>query len=139
MKSSLRSAGVISALTLLASLAAAGSSVLTSTDGMTVYTYDRDVPGSSESACVDACAAMWPPVPVQAMAPSRDIGTLARDGMKQAAYRDRPLYFYAGDRKPGDAAGDKLGKVWHVVPADTATRAATAPKAAAGTPTHDYQ
>ncbi len=105
---------------------------------MTVYTYDRDVPGSSESACVDACAAMWPPVPLHAMAPGRDISTIARDGMKQAAYRDRPLYFYAGDRKPGDAAGDKLGKVWHVVPADAPAHAATAPSAAARTPAGDY-
>jgi predicted lipoprotein with Yx(FWY)xxD motif len=133
MKSPLRSGSVIAALTLLASLAAAAASVMTSTDGMTVYTFDRDVPGSGDSACVDACAAMWPPVPAHAMPARRDISTIARDGMKQATYRDRPLYFYAGDRKPGDAAGDKQGKVWHVVPMDAGVQATTAPKAAPDT------
>jgi predicted lipoprotein with Yx(FWY)xxD motif len=130
MKTFLHRASLVAASTLLVSLAGAGTSVLTSTDGMTVYTYDRDVPGSGESACLDACAVMWPPVPVHAMPASRDIGTLAREGMKQAAYRDRPLYFYAGDRKPGDAAGDKQGKVWHVVPADASAQASAEPKAA---------
>jgi predicted lipoprotein with Yx(FWY)xxD motif len=33
----------------------------------------------------------------------------------QWAYDGKPLYFYAGDKKKGDMAGDGKGGVWHIV------------------------
>ena len=38
-----------------------------------------------------------------------------RDGSLQWTYRDRPLYFYVGDKKTGDKTGDGIGGKWHIV------------------------
>jgi len=35
------------------------------------------------------------------------------DGMKQWAYKGKPLYTYVKDTKPDQAAGDGVGQVWH--------------------------
>jgi predicted lipoprotein with Yx(FWY)xxD motif len=35
------------------------------------------------------------------------------DQSRQWAYKGRPLYRWAGDRKPGDSTGDGVGGVWH--------------------------
>lgn len=37
------------------------------------------------------------------------------DGVQQWAFKSMPLYFFAGDAKPGEANGDKQGGVWHVI------------------------
>ena len=34
--------------------------VLTGTNGMTLYTFDKDAAGSGKSACNDPCAGNWP-------------------------------------------------------------------------------
>jgi predicted lipoprotein with Yx(FWY)xxD motif len=36
------------------------------------------------------------------------------DGSNQWAYKDKPLYRFAKDQKPGDLTGDGVGGVWHV-------------------------
>lgn len=74
--------------------------------GHGLYAFTKDPRGSS--ACAGACAKKWPPYLVHAR-PHADagaqmglIGTTKRaDGRLQATYRGRPLYFYVGDRKPG--------------------------------------
>jgi len=33
----------------------------------------------------------------------------------QWGWNDKPLYYFAGDRAPGDAEGDGLGGVWQAV------------------------
>ncbi len=33
----------------------------------------------------------------------------------QWTYRNRPVYFYADDKKPGDANGVGVGRIWHTV------------------------
>jgi predicted lipoprotein with Yx(FWY)xxD motif len=44
------------------------------------------------------------------------VGTSPRtDGKVQLTYQGRPLYTYAGDKKPGDTKGDGLSGIWHVV------------------------
>ena len=37
------------------------------------------------------------------------------DGTKQWAYDGKPMYFYQGDVKAGDAMGDGMGGMWHVI------------------------
>ena len=109
-------------LAVLAFAAAAGSAVaatndvLTSKTGMTIYTFDKDANG--KSSCNASCLAVWPAVPA-AEAPStdRDFGSIEReDGTKQLTHKNRPVYYYIQDRKPGDVTGDKVGNVWHVIP-----------------------
>jgi predicted lipoprotein with Yx(FWY)xxD motif len=47
------------------------------------------------------------------------LGTSVRgDGATQVTYRSHPLYYYAGDDRPGDAAGQGLnqfGAKWYVL------------------------
>ncbi|KPH07099.1 hypothetical protein AOG23_18670 [Rhizobium acidisoli] len=38
----------------------------------------------------------------------------AADGKEMWAYEGKPLYTFAGDKKPGDMTGDGVGGVWHV-------------------------
>lgn len=95
--------------------------VLVDGDGMTLYMFDNDSEG--ESACVDDCAATWPPVTGEATA-SGDvdeglIGTITRpDGATQVTYGDVPLYWYAADAEPGEVNGQGVGGVWWVVGPD---------------------
>jgi predicted lipoprotein with Yx(FWY)xxD motif len=90
--------------------------VLTDGNGMTLYTFDRDVAGSGKSACNGPCAAAWPPQ--QAAADVSAFGQYSivtrDDGSKQWAYKGKPLYRYAKDQKKGDRTGDNVNNVWHI-------------------------
>jgi len=45
-----------------------------------------------------------------------DFGAIARDdGKKQTTYKGMPLYYFAGDKNPGDTAGQGMGGNWYVV------------------------
>jgi len=90
--------------------------VLTDAAGMTVYTFDKDSAGSGKSVCNEACAKMWPAVPVTEERIAAPYSTVTRDdGAKQLAYKGKPLYLFANDTKPGERKGDKVKDVWHVV------------------------
>ena len=39
------------------------------------------------------------------------------DGNSQVTYDGRPLYYFAGDTKPGDINGQGVGNVWFVLSA----------------------
>ncbi|AWL03947.1 hypothetical protein ACFOHT_08190 [Massilia oculi] len=90
---------------------------LVDTSGMTLYTFDMDVAGAGTSKCNGPCAALWPPALAAADAkPEGDLSVVTRDdGNKQWAYKGKPVYTYASDKKPGDATGDNVKGVWHVV------------------------
>lgn len=89
--------------------------VMVNSEGMTVYTFDKDTPYSGKSACNGPCIALWPAVPVTGT-PQGDYSVVTRDdGTKQLAYKGKPLYLYIKDQKPGDMTGDKVKDVWHVV------------------------
>ncbi len=81
-------------------------SVLADKNGMTLYTYTRDMAGYSN--CNDACAATWTPLIAASDAQaSGDWTVIARDdGRKQWAYKGKALYAWTKDVKPGDAGGD---------------------------------
>lgn len=89
--------------------------LLTDAAGRVLYVFDKDSEG--KSVCYDQCAALWPPfVAVADAKPVGDYGLVTRsDGSRQWAVRGRPLYFYAGDSGPGQATGDGVKGVWHVV------------------------
>ncbi|WP_331350617.1 hypothetical protein [Cellvibrio sp. UBA7671] len=72
----------------------------------TLYTFDDDTPGVT--TCFGGCLAAWPalyaPADAQAFG---DFSVITRDATtKQWAYKGLPLYFYVGDSKPGDVAGE---------------------------------
>lgn len=95
--------------------------VLATAKGMTVYWYGKDVKNSGQSACTASCAAAWPPVagaPVAApgVKLSGTLGVITLpDGVVQATYNGYPLYSYASDMSPGQANGNGVGGVWHVI------------------------
>lgn len=90
--------------------------ILTGTNGMTLYTFDKDVPGSSKSVCNGPCASNWPPLAAsETDQPVGDFTVITRDdGKKQWALKGKPLYFWAKDSKPGDKTGDGFNKIWQV-------------------------
>jgi predicted lipoprotein with Yx(FWY)xxD motif len=87
---------------------------LTDAKGMTLYTFDKDAGG--KSACNGSCATNWPPL--AASAETRASGAYSvvtrDDGSLQWAYKNRPLYTWAKDKKPGDVTGDGVNGVWHI-------------------------
>jgi predicted lipoprotein with Yx(FWY)xxD motif len=93
--------------------------ILTTSDGYTLYTFDNDVAGSGASACNAGCAANWPPLPVSNPTASSDVngelGTITRDdGSPQVTYNGKPLYLFSGDAAAGDTNGDGVAGIWHV-------------------------
>ena len=90
--------------------------VLTGSNGMTLYTFDRDAAGSGKSVCNDACARNWPPLMAKADdTASGDYSVITRDdGGKQWAHKGKPLYFWIKDQKPGDKTGDGVNNVWRI-------------------------
>ncbi|WP_301103349.1 hypothetical protein [Propionivibrio sp.] len=93
---------------------AVSGGMLTGSNGMTLYTFDKDVAG--KSMCNDACASNWPPLlAMSGDAASGDYTVITRDdGKKQWALKGKPLYYWAKDQKPGDKTGDGINSVWHV-------------------------
>ena len=90
-------------------------SVLADKNGMTLYTYTRDMTGYSN--CNDACAATWTPMITAPNAKASGDWTIITrdDGRKQWAYKGRALYAWTKDAKAGDAGGDGVaGGKWRV-------------------------
>lgn len=89
--------------------------VLVDGEGMTLYLFDNDKGGAS--TCYGGCAGSWPPFVAAAGAQAEgDFSLIERnDGSMQWAYKGWPLYYWAGDRQPGDMSGDGVGGVWHVL------------------------
>lgn len=88
--------------------------VLTNASGMTLYVFDKDSGG--KSACNGPCTGNWPPLVADAAAkPVANYTIITRDdGGKQWAYKDKPLYTWKNDAKPGDITGDGFNGVWHL-------------------------
>ncbi|RXZ36785.1 hypothetical protein D9O50_09965 [Oxalobacteraceae bacterium CAVE-383] len=89
---------------------------LVTTGGMTVYTFDKDTADSGKSACAGACTGLWPAVVTTDTSLKAPYGSIKReDGTMQLTYKGKPLYTFASDKNPGDAAGDNFKDIWHVV------------------------
>lgn len=94
-------------------------SFLVDTKGMTLYYFKKDSPG--KSACEGDCVAKWPLYFRESVAAkdglkAEDFATITRaDGQKQTTYKGMPLYYFAGDKNPGDTTGQGVKDVWYVV------------------------
>lgn len=91
--------------------------LLTGTNGMTLYTFDKDVEGSGKSVCNGPCATNWPPLAASADSKSGGDWTVINrdDGSRQWAFSGKPLYFWSKDQKPGDVTGDGFNNAWRAV------------------------
>jgi predicted lipoprotein with Yx(FWY)xxD motif len=97
--------------------------ILTDDRGRALYLFTRE--GGTKSKCYGACADAWPPYVVHGdptAAPGLEqakLGTTKRrGGDTQLTYAGHPLYFYVGDRKPGQVLCqnvDEFGGTWLVV------------------------
>jgi predicted lipoprotein with Yx(FWY)xxD motif len=109
--------------------------IVTDPAGRTLYIFDRDE--TLKSRCEAACLQAWPAYGAEAQAGVKVPGDAKRfeQGERQQwAWQGKPLYYFAGDARPGDKNGDGSGGVWHVIrPA-----ASTAAPAAATKPTSAY-
>lgn len=114
--------------------------VLTGSNGLTLYTDSGDTAGTS--TCTGSCATAWPPLTVpagqQPTAGSGVTGTLTTltraDGTTQVAYDGLPLYFWQGDAKPGDVTGDGVNgfSVAKAAGGGAAAPASSAPSSSGG-------
>ncbi len=89
--------------------------------GFTFYYFMNDKPGKGMSACTGQCIKLWPPfyaenITVPATLNKTDFTDVNRtDKMEQLAFKGWPLYYYSGDKKPGDTNGQGIGNLWYVV------------------------
>jgi len=94
---------------------------MTDENRMTLYTFKKDIPGTSSCGKANDCIVKWPAFHAEAIdaelpMKSGDFGTIVRDdGKKQTTYKGMPLYYFSKDVKPGDANGHGVNNVWSVV------------------------
>ena len=102
--------------------------VLTGPSGRTLYLFEKDK--SPKSTCSGECANDWPPLMASGKPAAGSgvkasmLGTTKRsDGKEQVTYNGHPLYYFEGDKKAGQTAGqgvDAFGAEWYVVGANGA-------------------
>jgi predicted lipoprotein with Yx(FWY)xxD motif len=119
--------------------------ILTDTNGMTLYGFAADSQGKSN--CDAQCLQYWPPVapgssfkaPANVSAKLGEItGT---DGSPQLTVDGWPMYTYASDSAPGDTAGQGLdlsGGLWWVVGTDGTWIKSTASGSSSGSTSSGY-
>lgn len=115
---------ISAALTLNNSGGGVFGSYLSAANGMTLYQSTKDT--DNVSNCTGACATAWPPYTVSTAAATSltadpgiagKISTIKRaDGSLQVTYRGLPLYFFTGDKKPGDTTGEAVNGFTEVAP-----------------------
>jgi predicted lipoprotein with Yx(FWY)xxD motif len=114
--------------------------VLVASNGKTLYRFTPDRKGVNTCSSNAACNKAWPRLLVAATAkPAAGAGASASllgkikqpKGLWQVTYAGYPLYYYAGDRKGGDANGQGFASKWYVVNA----RGALVKHAVAASPT----
>jgi predicted lipoprotein with Yx(FWY)xxD motif len=97
---------------------------LSTPDGMALYYYAPDTVGTGAtpptSVCTGTCLQAWPAfLASSTVLPSKITASLTSfdrgGGVMQSAWKGRPLYRFATDKKPGEVKGDKMGNVWFVV------------------------
>ena len=97
--------------------------ILVGPNGHTLYVFLKDT--GPKSSCSGACASDWPPLTTTGkLTTAGGVSTSAlkterrSDGTMQVTFDGHPLYYYAGDQKPGATAGQGLnqfGAKWYVL------------------------
>jgi predicted lipoprotein with Yx(FWY)xxD motif len=94
------------------SVGSLGTVLVSGKNGMTVYSFAKDVKDSGKSACSGGCLKTWPALTVTGAATAGagvtgKLATITRadDGTTQVTYNGLPLYYFSGDQAPGDGKG----------------------------------
>jgi predicted lipoprotein with Yx(FWY)xxD motif len=96
---------------------------LTGANGMTLYFFGKDTVPDQSACTSDQCKQFWPAATVTdgqiPTAPASATGTFTTfvrsdDGTTQLAYNGHPLYYFAGDKAPGDTNGEGVFALWWV-------------------------
>jgi predicted lipoprotein with Yx(FWY)xxD motif len=97
--------------------------ILFDSRGRALYAFTRDP--RRRTVCSGACAAAWPPYILRGRLRAGGsvrrslLGTTRRaDGTRQVTYAGRPLYYYVGDRRPGEVRCQNVrefGGIWLVM------------------------
>ena len=94
-------------------------SYLTDGKGMTLYYFKKDA--QDKNSCAGPCIEKWPvyyaeQIVAPAGSDAKDFGSLVRaDGKKQSTFKGWPLYYFSGDKAPGDTNGQGFKDVWYVI------------------------
>ena len=95
--------------------------ILVDADGRTLYVFTKDK--GDQSACSGDCSTNWPALTGTATAGTGAQAALLStamqaNGSSQVTYSGKPLYYFAGDAKPGDTKGQGVGSMWFAITAD---------------------
>ncbi len=122
-----------------ASATVKGKSVtlLTTTEGMTLYYFTPDT--ATTSACTTApCSTTWPALtskdtPTSSASLSGTLGVQTNANGSQVTYNGHPLYTYSKDTAAGQTNGEGVGGKWFVATADLTTIGSTTVHTASAT------
>jgi predicted lipoprotein with Yx(FWY)xxD motif len=87
--------------------------------GRTLYYFKKDA--QDKNSCSGPCLEKWPvyyadPLAAPEGSDPKGFGSFIRaDGKKQSTYKGWPLYYFMGDKQPGDTNGQGIKDVWYVV------------------------
>lgn len=98
--------------------------ILIDSEGRSLYTFAGDT--STMGTCQGECSKIWPPfrrtTDVRLTGPPRVEDRLEYSevikGTSQITFDGHPLYYYAGDKMPGDVNGHMMNNEWFVVKID---------------------
>jgi len=97
-------------------------SVLTNSEGFTLYFFAPDSKGDSN--CLGGCITTWPAFNTSELTlddglDANDFSSIARtDGADQVTYKGWPLYLFSNDASAGEINGDGAGGTWFVAKPD---------------------
>ncbi|MET9725982.1 SCO0930 family lipoprotein [Streptomyces zaomyceticus] len=91
--------------------------------GRTLYRFTKDTAWPMKSNCEGTCLEKWRPAKlvdvnkVEGIDPKKLISYTRPDGTKQLTIDCWPLYWFTGDKTPGDTNGQGVGGTWFAVTA----------------------
>ena len=105
--------------TATASVGGKSETILSNSQGMTLYYRTSDAPPAR--VCSASCASTWPPFIVSGSAAPTStttlpgkLTTMTDANGKQVAYNGHPLYTFSGDTAPGQTTGNGIAGIWFV-------------------------
>jgi predicted lipoprotein with Yx(FWY)xxD motif len=109
--------------TATATVQGKSETILTNTQGLTLYYFTSDTP--TTSACTGGCAGSWPSLvvtgssaPTSATSLSGKLTAVSDANGMQVQYNSHFLYTFASDTAPGQTTGEGIGGKWFVATPD---------------------